>query len=117
MRLILITLLLTTACAKAPKDSSPISEQALDVAKMSCAQVGAEIHCQGLDANDPNGIPNSCKYYAKGHRQFLNGELATSEAYDCGYHYGGLRCFYFVHEPDAQWPAVIEDIVCQPDHS
>lgn len=115
MRPILIALLFLSACAKPPKDSSLLPETALDVAKMTCAQVGDQIHCQGNDSNDPNGVPDGCYEYAHGNRQFLNGVLATSTAYDCGYHYRGLRCFYFVHEPLAD--ALIEDIVCQPDHS
>lgn len=117
MRLIIILALFLTACANSPNPNSPVVEVALDIPKMACNTVGDQIHCQGLDANDPNGVPSGCYEYANGNRQFLNGELATSTAYDCGYHYDRLRCFYFVHEADALTPFVIEDIVCQPDHS
>jgi hypothetical protein len=114
--LIFSVFLTTIACGEDKGQNVSSSYASLDVPKMSCVTVGDEIHCQGIDIADPNGVPSGCSEYAQGNRQFLNGTLASATAYDCGYRFDtGLRCFYFWHEPNGD--DLIEDVVCQPDYS
>lgn len=85
--------------------------------KMDCQfAVGAnhsEFLCQGNDQVHPNGKPDGCELYAEsGDRTFLNGVTTKADAYDCGYRYNELRCFYFVHKPDSDNSSYLEDFKC-----
>lgn len=112
IKIVTVSILCSTLIACGKKDTSSDTQALdLDLPKMSCVDVDAEIHCQGIDSNDPNGVPSGCFYYAQGNRLFLDGTLTTATAYDCGIRNRGLRCFYFMHEPNSD--ALIEDVICQ----
>ena len=112
MRIIIIALIAValTACGK-NKSSESAGPETLDTPKMDCERViTGELHCQGKDPLDPNGVPATCSYYTNGTRQFHNGTLTSADAYDCGM-INGERCFYFQHQPSGD--DLLEDVVCQ----
>lgn len=115
MRYLLGLFLVLSACGKNQNTTADVTASTeLTTTGMACQNVGDKIECQGLDPASPNGIPDGCSFYASGTRLFLNGQLASSDAYDCGNRFSqNLRCFYFVHNSTGPSDQVIEDVICQ----